>query len=174
MRQGAYRSPPMGFMVAESRRLGGSYSRRDAASWRAAASPDLSHGDLAMPSSIAAGATQRDLLVGGAWRRSATQTPVIYPFTGETVATVANARAADVEDAIAAASDAFTITRRLPAYKRAEILQRAAGLIEAQAEALARQIVLESGNPIGETRGEVARTVTIFQIAAEEAKRIGG
>ena len=127
-----------------------------------------------MPSSIAAGATQRDLLVGGAWRRSATQTPVIYPFTGETVATVANARAADVEDAIAAASDAFTITRRLPAYKRAEILQRAAGLIEAQAEALARQIVLESGNPIGETRGEVARTVTIFQIAAEEAKRIGG
>jgi acyl-CoA reductase-like NAD-dependent aldehyde dehydrogenase len=127
-----------------------------------------------MSSSITTGTAQHDFLVGGVRRRSAAQTPVIYPYTGETVAMVAGAQAADVEDAIAAAVDAFAVTRRLPAYTRAEILQRAACLIEAQAEDLARQIVLESGNPIGETRGEVARTVTIFQIAAEEAKRIGG
>jgi glyceraldehyde-3-phosphate dehydrogenase (NADP+) len=127
-----------------------------------------------MSSSIAIDAVPRDFLVGGVQRQSSIQMPVIYPYTGEIVATVANAQSGDVEDAIAAAADAFTITRRLPAYKRAEILQRAADLIEAQTEVLARQIVLESGNPIGETRGEVARTVMIFRIAAEEAKRIGG
>ncbi|HVA90692.1 MAG TPA: aldehyde dehydrogenase family protein [Chloroflexota bacterium] len=127
-----------------------------------------------MASQTVSSAARRDLLVGGAWRPSAGQTSVIYPYTGEIVASVANAGPADVEDAIAAAVDAFAVTRRLPAYKRAGILQRAAALIEERGEELARQIVLESGNPIGETRGEVARTVTIFQIAAEEAKRIGG
>ncbi|MGH2386862.1 MAG: aldehyde dehydrogenase family protein, partial [Chloroflexota bacterium] len=127
-----------------------------------------------MTSQTVADAPCRDLLVGGAWRQSADQTTVLYPYTGAIVASVANAGPAEVEDAIAAAVDAFAVTRRLPAYQRAGILQRAAMLIEARGEALARQITLESGNPISETRGEVARTVTIFQIAAEEAKRIGG
>lgn len=117
---------------------------------------------------------QRDFLVGGEWRRSDARTAVIYPYTGETVAMVGAAGAQDVEDAIVAAVEAFAVTRRMPAFCRAEILRRAARLVEERAEQLARQIVLETGNPLGETRGEVARTVSIFQIAAEEATRIGG
>ncbi|MDB5056937.1 MAG: gapD [Chloroflexi bacterium] len=113
-------------------------------------------------------------MVGGAWRTASVHATVTYPYTGEVVARVAQATATDVEDAIVAAADAFTTTRRMPAFRRAEILLRAAGIIQERAEELSRQIVLETGNPIVETRGEVARTVTIFQIAAEEAKRIGG
>ncbi|HWE62391.1 MAG TPA: aldehyde dehydrogenase family protein [Chloroflexota bacterium] len=127
-----------------------------------------------MASTVLTRTGQRDFLVGGTWRRSAEQTTVIYPYTGETVATVANAGVADVEDAITASVEAFAVTRRLAPFRRAEILQRAAAVIEGRAEDLARQIVLETGNPIVETRGEVARTVTIFQVAAEEARRIGG
>ncbi len=120
------------------------------------------------------GVEQRAFLAGGSWRHAAERTTVTYPYTGEAVASVANARAADVEDAIVAAVDAFAVTRRMAAFRRAEILLRAATLIQERAEPLSRQIVLETGNPIVETRGEVARTVTIFQIAAEEARRIGG
>jgi acyl-CoA reductase-like NAD-dependent aldehyde dehydrogenase len=117
---------------------------------------------------------QREILVGGAWRGSSENATVTYPYTGEAVASVAQAASTDVEDAIVAATDAFTITRRMPAFRRAEVLLRAAALIQERAEQLSRQIVLETGNPIVETRSEVARTVTIFQIAAEETKRIGG
>ncbi|MDB5075529.1 MAG: Lactaldehyde dehydrogenase [Chloroflexi bacterium] len=113
-------------------------------------------------------------MVGGAWRTASVHATVTYPYTGEVVARVAQATATDVEDAIVAAADAFTTTRRMPAFRRAEILLRAAGIIQERAEELSRQIVLETGNPIVETRGEVARTITIFQIAAEEAKRISG
>jgi acyl-CoA reductase-like NAD-dependent aldehyde dehydrogenase len=117
---------------------------------------------------------QREFMVGGAWRTASVHATVTYPYTGEVVARVAQATATDVEDAIVAAADAFTTTRRMPAFRRAEILLRAAGIIQERAEELSRQIVLETGNPIVETRGEVARTITIFQIAAEEAKRISG
>jgi acyl-CoA reductase-like NAD-dependent aldehyde dehydrogenase len=130
--------------------------------------------DLPMVTVDVAGARQREFLAGGAWRNSTISSAVVYPYTGETIAGVAMAGPDDVEDAIVAAVDAFAITRRMPSYRRAEILHTAARLIQERGEDLARQIVLETGNPIAETRGEVARTVNIFQLAAEEAKRIGG
>lgn len=127
-----------------------------------------------MAAGVARTVEQRDILIGGAWRSSSERTQVIYPYTGEVVAEVGVAGPAEVEAAIAAAVRAFAITRAMPAYCRAEILTRAARTIGDRAEALARQIVLETGNPIAETRGEVQRTVSIFQTAAEEAKRITG
>ena len=60
-----------------------------------------------MTSQTVADAPLRDFMVGGARRRSAGRTSVIYPYTGEIVASVANAGPADVEDAIAAAVEAF-------------------------------------------------------------------
>ena len=117
---------------------------------------------------------QRDFIAGGTWRSSPERDPVVYPYTGETIAEVGRAGPGDVEDAIAAAVRAFEVTRRMPAYRRAEILSAAAQAIQGRAESLARQVTLETGNPLSETRGEVTRTAAIFQIAADEAKHIGG
>jgi glyceraldehyde-3-phosphate dehydrogenase (NADP+) len=127
-----------------------------------------------MTSQVAHQIEQREFLLAGRWRASSEHTEVIYPYTGDAVAEVANATPQDVEEAIGGAVRAFETTRKLPAYRRAEILQHAARLIEERGETLARQIVLETGNPLSETRGEVTRTIAIFQTAAEEAKRITG
>jgi glyceraldehyde-3-phosphate dehydrogenase (NADP+) len=127
-----------------------------------------------MASSVTQRIDQRDLLVGGEWRSSPQQAPVVYPYTGETIAQVAQASPTDVEAAISSAVHAFDVTRRLPAFRRAEILAGAARAIQERGDFLARQITRETGNPIRETRGEVTRTSAIFQMAAEEAKRIGG
>src|SRR5262249_38814058 len=123
---------------------------------------------------ITAKVERRELLLGGAWRDTAQRVAVRYPYTGEVVAEVADAGPGEVEAAIDAAVRAFPTTRSLPAYRPAEILLRAAAAIQERAAFLARQIVFETGNPIGEAQGEVARTAAIFQMAGEEAKRIGG
>jgi len=127
-----------------------------------------------MRNAVAGAIEQRDFLVGGSWRSSPQQQAVVYPYTGEPIALVASASPQDVEDAIAAAVDAFEVTRRLPAYRRAEILARAGEIVGNQADFLARQMTLETGHCLRDTRGEVMRTAAIFQMAAEEAKRIGG
>src|SRR5262249_8443755 len=118
---------------------------------------------------ITAKVERRELLLGGAWRDTAQRVAVRYPYTGEVVAEVADAGPGEVEAAIDAAVRAFPTTRSLPAYRRAEILLRAAAAIQERAAFLARQIVFETGNPIGEAQGEVARTAAIFQMAGEEA-----
>jgi acyl-CoA reductase-like NAD-dependent aldehyde dehydrogenase len=117
---------------------------------------------------------QRAFLVGGTWRSSAERDRVVYPYTGETIAEVGRAGPGDVEDAIGAAVKAFDVTRRLPAHRRSTILSAAARAVEVRAEPLARQISLETGNPLSETEGEVARTVAVFRMAADETQRMAG
>ena len=96
------------------------------------------------------------------------------PFTGEVVGRVAVAGPAEVEAAVSAAVRAFAVTRRLSRFDRSATLARVAAGIGAQAEGIARTIALEAGKPIAFARQEVARAVTTFTLAAEEAKRIAG
>jgi acyl-CoA reductase-like NAD-dependent aldehyde dehydrogenase len=63
---------------------------------------------------------------------------------------------------------------RLTAAQRHDILLQAAGEICVRGEELAGSLVREVGKTIAEARGEVARTVQTFTIAAEEARRIQG
>ncbi len=96
------------------------------------------------------------------------------PYDASLVALVDRATRADVEAAIGAASGAFAETRRLPSYRRAEILARIADGLDARREELARTIALEAAKPIRAAGVEVDRAAFTFRIAAEEAKRIYG
>ena len=69
---------------------------------------------------------------------------------------------------------AFQVTRKLPAWKRAEVLGRIADGIEAAKEDFARTIALEAGKPIKTARLEAERAAFTFRVAAEETKRIHG
>jgi glyceraldehyde-3-phosphate dehydrogenase (NADP+) len=100
--------------------------------------------------------------------------PVVFPYDGRVVAHVVRAGEDACERALVAAEGARRELRELPPFARAEILVRAAGLVEARSEQLARQITLETGNAIWETRIEVRRTSEILQTAAEEARRVVG
>jgi len=96
------------------------------------------------------------------------------PFDGQVVALVHRAGPEEIERAIAAATNAFTTTRSLPAWKRSAILGAISDAIAARREELAVTIALEAGKPIKTARGEVDRAIFTFKVASEEARRIGG
>ncbi len=96
------------------------------------------------------------------------------PYDRSLVAVVHRAGPQDIERAIALAAAAFHTTRKLPSWKREEILQSIAAGIAGRREELARTIALEAGKPIKTARGEVDRAAFTFKLAAEETKRIGG
>ena len=99
---------------------------------------------------------------------------VVNPATGETVATTFQAGPDELERATIAAVEAFQQTRKLPSYARRDALAHVSACIERDAEELAELLMRESGKPIRDARGEVARAALTFRIAAEEATRING
>ncbi len=116
----------------------------------------------------------RPLLVAGEPAETGRSTEVVFPFDGRVVATVALADADACEQALASAAAARETVAALAPFERADILNRAATLVEERDEELARQITLETGNAIWETRVEVRRTCEILRAAAEESRRISG
>mgnify|MGYP005832058197 CR=1 FL=1 len=113
-------------------------------------------------------------IVGGESRTSEDLLTIRSPYSREPVAEVCRAGAGDVEEAVAGAVRAFEQTRRLASFERSRLLAEAARRLSAAAEELARTISLEAGKPLRLSRVEAQRTVEIVQLAAEEARRIGG
>jgi glyceraldehyde-3-phosphate dehydrogenase (NADP+) len=119
-------------------------------------------------------AARRAMLIAGKWVETDSTSPIRNPYNGEVLADVCLAGEAEVDEAVRAAASAFAVSRRLPAHKRAEALQKIAGAITARKEEFARCLSSESGKPITDARREVGRAITTFIVAAEEAKRISG
>jgi acyl-CoA reductase-like NAD-dependent aldehyde dehydrogenase len=113
-------------------------------------------------------------VVGGSTRRTGDTYEVRSPYDGALVAVVHRAGPADIEAAIAGAVRAFQVTRKLPGWKRAEVLGRIADGVDAAREDFARTIALEAGKPIKTARIEAERAAFTFRVASEETKRIHG
>ena len=125
-----------------------------------------------MTETIGATRTDRPLLIGGR-AVSGTQTePVLFPYDGSEIGRVTVADDALVEQALETAAAAAQEMAALPPWRRAEILLAAAQLTHERREVLARQMTLETGLAVWESRMEVDRTVEIFRIAGEEARRV--
>ncbi len=114
------------------------------------------------------------VLVAGRWIRTGDAVEVRSPYDESPVAVVHRAGPNELEAAMAAATRAFETTRRMPSWKRAEILERISVGIAARREEFARTIALEAGKPIRTARVEADRAIFTFKVAAEEAKRIYG
>lgn len=113
-------------------------------------------------------------LIGGNWKKTGEAIEVHSPYDDSLVAIVHRAGPQEIESAIALATDSFAETRRLPTWKREEILTKISQGIAARHEEFARTIALEAGKPIRTARAEVDRALFTFKIAAEESKRIYG
>ncbi|MBI2877844.1 MAG: aldehyde dehydrogenase family protein [Candidatus Tectomicrobia bacterium] len=96
------------------------------------------------------------------------------PYTDEPLALVTQASPGQMEEAIEAAGAAFQAYRKLPAYQRAELLLQVCRGIEARSAELARTIAREIAKPLKTARGEVARAISTFRQAAEEAGHLRG
>jgi len=99
---------------------------------------------------------------------------VTNKYTLEPACRVALADAAVIDRAIGAAVQAFPQTRKMPAYKRQQVLNHVVARVGERHEELADALCVEAGKPIRDARGEVTRLIDTFRVAAEEATRIYG
>ena len=99
---------------------------------------------------------------------------VINPATEEVIRTVPYGNGADAKRAIQAAARAFPAWRGSTAYERAAILKRAADIMRARLDDLARTSVQECGKPSAQAKAEWAVVADLFEWFAEEGKRAYG
>lgn len=112
--------------------------------------------------------------IGGKWMDSDDRIDVVNPFDGTTIDTVPKATPQDVSDAIAAAAKGAEVMRKMPAYERYQLLDRAARLMYERQQDLGRTITLEEGKVLAEGLGEAGRSAETITLSAEEAKRLTG
>src|SRR6476661_90330 len=120
------------------------------------------------------GAPTVPIYLAGEFVEAGSALEVRNPATDEVVATTFQAGPAELERATVAAVEAFDKTRRLASYERRDALAHVAERIAQDADELAELLTRESGKPIRDARGEVARGSLTFRTAAEEALRING
>ena len=124
-------------------------------------------------------AAPRPLLIDGKLRPSLSGDTfdTLNPATGETLARVARANAADVDLAVAAARKAFEnrAWRQMSANDRTNLLLRLADLIEKEADELAVLECLNNGKPAHLTRlVEVEGSIKTFRYFAGWPTKFGG
>ncbi len=95
-------------------------------------------------------------------------------FSGEVVTRVALADAVAIERAIALAVEAQEPLRAMASFERRDVLDHCVQRFRERAEELALSLCIEAGKPINDARGEVARLIDTFRVAAEESTRITG
>lgn len=103
---------------------------------------------------LAAHAAHFDLFINNQWVKpqSGSHTPVINPATGETLAQVAEANAADIETAVQAARAAFPAWSKTPGHARARYLYAIARNIQKHQRLFAVLESMNNGKSIRESR----------------------
>ncbi len=120
---------------------------------------------------------QTKLLIGGEFvdALDGATMEVINPFTGEVIANVAEAKAADVDRAVAAAQKALPVWKGMAAMQRGRLLGKLADAIEAHADELAELESRDTGHPIRDTKMlDAPRTAATFRYFAGMADKYQG
>lgn len=99
---------------------------------------------------------------------------VMNPYDGSIVSTIPELDEKAVREAIRKAAAAAPTMAAMSAHQRGAILNKAAQLIQQQAEELAHIMARENGKPLKYSRGEALRAVDTFNFAADEARRLHG
>lgn len=95
-------------------------------------------------------------------------------YTGEIATRVALADSEAIDKAIGHAARAAGPMAELPAHRRQAVLEHCVRRFTERQDELADSLCIEAGKPIKDSRGEVARLIDTFKIAAEEAVRMNG
>lgn len=114
------------------------------------------------------------LYLGGRPRETGQWLGVTDKYSGKQVSRVALASGAEIEEAIGLAEGAREAMAALAGYRRRDILAHCVSRFTERAEEFAGVLCAEAGKPIKDSRGEVARLIDTFRVAAEEATRVGG
>jgi len=112
--------------------------------------------------------------LAGKWLTSDDSVAIFSPWDSSRAGTIAIASPADLETAISKAVSVQDELSGTPRYRRAKWCADIARHISKTGEELAQLITRESGKPLQYARAEVARAVTTFTLASEEATRLSG
>ena len=96
----------------------------------------------------------------------------VNPSTGETVQTFTPLTDREVEDRLARAAGAFARWKRTPLAARAERLLRAADILDAEEDAVARTMTLEVGKTLRSSVEEAQKCARACRFYAENAARM--
>jgi aldehyde dehydrogenase (NAD+) len=99
---------------------------------------------------------------------------VASPITGEMIAEVHDASAADCRQAIAAAHEAFLLWRKVPAPRRGELVRLLGEELRAAKDDLGRLVTLEAGKTLSEGLGEVQEMIDICDYAVGLSRQLFG
>ena len=111
---------------------------------------------------------------GGWLEPSGGDLTVENPATAAPIATVAQASAADYEQVVAAAEEAFLRWRMLPAPKRGEYVRLIGNGLREKKEALGALVSLEMGKIRAEGEGEVQEMIDIADFAVGLSRQLYG
>ena len=115
--------------------------------------------------------------MGGVWMESASEkTFKSYnpAHTGQELGEFQDSNELDINQAVDFARDAFKMWKNTPAPKRAEILFKAAQIMERDKECIAKGMTQEMGKIIAETRGDVQEAIDMAYYSAGEGRRLSG
>jgi aldehyde dehydrogenase (NAD+) len=134
---------------------------------------------MPQPTTLPVAVSATRLLINNRWvsSESGKTFGTVNPATGEEICQVAEADAADVNNAVRAARAAFEKGpwRKMSASQRGRLLLRLADLIEANAEELARLESLDNGKPYSVAKAvDVAATAGCYRYFAGWADKIQG
>jgi aldehyde dehydrogenase (NAD+) len=130
-----------------------------------------------MVTSTPAGVTTYGNFIDGEWKPSVSgktfenRSPA---NTDDLIGIFQDSNRTDVEAALESARRAYESWRLVPAPVRAEMLFKAAQLIAARKEALARDMTREMGKVLNETRGDVQEAIDMTFYMAGEGRRMFG
>ena len=96
------------------------------------------------------------------------------PITGEFIATLACANAADIEQAVAQSRDAFLGWRIVPAPARGELVRLLGEELRTHKHALGQLVAIESGKILQEGLGEVQEMIDICDFAVGLSRQLYG
>jgi malonate-semialdehyde dehydrogenase (acetylating) / methylmalonate-semialdehyde dehydrogenase len=112
-------------------------------------------------------ANQVPALIGGTFRESSGSQidDIPDPATGETIARLPHSTGEEIDQAVAAAREAFPEWADTPPPDRAQVLFRLKALLEEHFEELSLLVTQENGKTLPEARGEVRRGIEVVDLA---------
>lgn len=111
--------------------------------------------------------------INGQWKEPSTgeYKENVSPHNGEGLGEFPSSAAEDVQEAAAAAKQAFPSWKKLSFQQRAAYLQKAAAILKANVQEVGRDLIKEEGKTFTEGMGEANRAVSILEYYAAEARQ---
>src|SRR5258708_22932335 len=116
-------------------------------------------------------------LIGGEWvasRTGQTLQNLTPADTRDVVGVFQRSDSRDIDDAVAAAKQAWEQWRLMPAPKRAEIIFRCGEILQQRKEEYSQLMTREMGKVLRETRGDVQEAIDTAYYMAGEGRRLFG